>query len=237
MELNEVYYVRENHEKEQLLLANISEYYEQHHEYEALVRSIIAKKETLSAQKEKELLLLRKLDTMVCKKKVRGVHNRHASLPSHYNLCYFINGCIPINLLDSYYRELRHYQKRYFDGFRERQAKTSLCRLNYFKWVNEIQLWSKMADVQDVLKRVEETEKQQGAKGQQSKKRKREDRKDATTTPTPTPTAIYLFHCPQELVLPQKPIGCVRIVLNADVEERILHSCPMYETAQLFQFH
>lgn len=269
-ELNELYYIAENHEKEQLLLSCISEYYAERPEYYAIVRSIISKK--ADKQTEKHVNLLHKLNTLLCKKKIRGLHNRHASaVSSEYNLCYFIPehltkadgekkeeeeySYIPINLLDSYYGELRHYQMRYFDGFRDRQRhqkkKSSISRLNYFKWVNEIQLWSHMNQVEQLVIRLETSNNNEQKANTDSKKRKRNAKNKqtitTTTTTTTTTTAvqgarlqgarlqgeIYLFHHPQYLTLPEKPKHLTRITLDPDVEERILRSCPLYETAML----
>lgn len=249
-EMNEAYYLRENHEKELLLKTWICKYYDARPEYSNYIRRIIQSKQqqkTLDKETEKNILLLKKLNSLLSKKKIRGVHNRHATLPSQYNLCYFIestekNEYIPINLLDSYYRELRHYQTRYFDGFRERQHKTSLSRLNYFKWVHELQLFDRMHDIEQLVIRLEskpttkpiKTKKRKRNDGQKKNDEKTsENNKEKKEEEDEHGKEIYLFHHPQYLTLPQKPVGFTRITLNAELEERILLSCPLYETARL----
>lgn len=250
-EMNECYYLRENHEKELLLTQWICKYYDARPEYSHFIRRIIqskvqAKRKEQQQQQqgkatEQNLLLLKTLNTLLCKKKIRGVHNRHATLPSQYNLCYFIenaehNEYIPINLLDSYYRELRHYQTRYFDGFRDRQHRTSLARLNYWKWVNDIKLLERMSDIEQLIRRLEgpTTTTTSSKHTKQQKKRKRnENQVDEDKKREEPKKEIYLFLHPQYLTLPQAPTGLTRITLDPKLEERILLSCPLYATAPL----
>lgn len=252
-EMNECYYLRENHEKELLLIQWICKYYDARPEYSHFIRRIIqskvqAKRKEQQQQQpegkamEQNLLLLKTLNTLLCKKKIRGVHNRHATLPSQYNLCYFIenaehNEYIPINLLDSYYRELRHYQTRYFDGFRDRQHRTSLARLNYWKWVNDIKLLERMSDIEQLIRRLEGTTTTTTTSSkhtkQQKKRKRNENQVDENKKREETKKEIYLFHHPQYLTLPQIPTGLTRITLDPKLEERILLSCPLYATAPL----